>query len=183
MIPFAGPSNLLIPTWFPNLLVNADVGTVLTVGILVALGAALAKGIHYIVTFFISKHLSEKRQARLQADAEKVKRWAFPLLFIAAASPIPDEPIVIPLGLMRYNPIKFFVAYFSGKLAIAVAGAFLGNIIETAVASWLSFELTVIFSVVLTVIITIILLKIDVDEIIQKIFHRKKGKKEVNKEN
>jgi hypothetical protein len=40
MIPFAGPSNLLIPTWFPNLLVNAETGTVLAVGILVALGAA-----------------------------------------------------------------------------------------------------------------------------------------------
>jgi membrane protein DedA with SNARE-associated domain len=180
-IPFAGPSNLLIPTWFPNLIVNADAPTLVIVGFLVALGAALAKGSHYMITFFISGRLSEKRRKRLDADAAKVKRWAFPLLFIAAATPIPDEPIVIPLGLMKYSPAKFFTAYFLGKLTVAVAGAFLGGFIETSISGWLSQEVMIVISVVLTIVVTIILLKVDLGKLTQK-FLKKKPKAETEQE-
>ena len=172
-IPFAGPSNILIPTWFPNLLVGADVATLLMVGFLVALGAVLAKGSHYMITFFISGKLSEQRRKRLDADAAKVRRWAFPLLFLAAVSPIPDEPIVIPLGLMKYSLSKFFVAYFLGKLTIAIAGAFLGGFIETSVSGWISQEVMIAISVVLTVTITVILLKLDLSKWIERILHKK----------
>ncbi len=172
-IPFASPSNLFIPAWFPNLLVNADTPTLVIVGLLVALGAAFAKSGHYMITFFISGRLSEKRRARLDADAAKVKRWAFFLLFAAAASPIPDEPVVVPLGLMKYSPARFFGAYFSGKLLIALLGAFLAGAIETSVSGWLSQEALIISSIVLTVAITIILLKVDLGKLADRILRRK----------
>ncbi len=173
IIPFAGPSNILIPTWFPHILVGADAITLVTVGFLVAVGAVLAKGSHYMITFFISKKLSEKRRARLDADALKIRRWAFPLLFIAAVSPIPDEPIVIPLGLMKYSPIKFVAAYFSGKFIIATAGAFLGGAIQTSISNWMSEEVMMAISVVLTIIITVIILKVDLDKFTPKIISQK----------
>jgi membrane protein DedA with SNARE-associated domain len=173
LIPFAGPSNMLIPTWFPNIIVGADASTLIFVGILVALGAALAKGAHYMITFFVSGKLSQKRRERLDKDAEKVKKWAFLLLYVAAATPIPDEPIVIPLGLMKYNPAKFFLSYFLGKLTIAVAGAFLGGYIETSFAGLISTELMIVISIVLTVVITIILLKVDFNVLAKKYLHKK----------
>jgi uncharacterized membrane protein YdjX (TVP38/TMEM64 family) len=126
-----------------------------------------------MITFFISGRLSEKRRQRLDADVQKVKRWAFPLLFIAAASPIPDEPIVIPLGLMKYSPAKFFTAYFLGKLTIAVAGAFLGGFAIDTFSSWLSPELMIVISIVLTVVITIILLKVDLGKLAERLFKKK----------
>lgn len=177
MVPFAGPSNLLIPSWFPWVLVSADAGTLFLVGFLVALAAASAKGIYYMGTFFVSKHLSQKRQARLDADAVKVKRWAFPLLFIVAATPVPDEPVVIPLGLMKYSPLKFFSAYFFGKLVITVAGAFLANSAAGYFSEWLSPELMVVISIVLTVVITIVLLKVDFGKLGEKYLNRKKMQK------
>ncbi len=115
LIPFAGPSNLLIASTAAIGITNADTTTLLIIGFLVALGAALAKGIHYMVTFFVSKHLSEERRKRLDADAARIRRWAFVLLYVAAATPIPDEPIVIPLGLMKYSPAKVFYSLFPGQ--------------------------------------------------------------------
>ncbi len=183
-IPFAGPSNLLIPSWFPNILVSADATTLVIVGLMVALGASLAKGSHYMITFFISGKLSQERRKRLDADAAKVRRWAFPLLYIAAASPIPDEPIIIPLGLMKYSPVKFFAAYFMGKYTIALVGAFFGGLIQTSISGWISQELMIIMSVVSTIIITIILLKIDLRKIAERILHKKpKPKEEQEKTN
>jgi len=88
LIPFAGPSNLFIAS-NAALVLDCDVTTLVIIGFLIALGAALAKSVHYMVTFFVSKHFSEERRQRLDAEGAKVKRWAFLLLYGAAASPIP----------------------------------------------------------------------------------------------
>jgi len=173
LIPFAGPSNLFIASTAALSIVDADPATLVAVGFLVALGSALAKSIHYLVTFFVSKHLSEKRRQRLDADALKMKRWAFLLLFAAAATPIPDEPVVIPMGLMKYSPTKFFTAFFLGKLSITVLGAFLGSWTKSAFSEWLSTDVMIVLSVVLTIVVAVILLKVDVGKLMEKIFRRK----------
>jgi membrane protein YqaA with SNARE-associated domain len=171
LIPFAGPSNLFIAS-NAVLLLNiplSDTGTLVIIGLLVALGGALAKSVHYLVTFYVGKHLSETQRRRLDAEALKIKKWAFLLLYGAAATPIPDEPIVIPLGLMKYSPIKFFTAYFLGKLTITVAGAFLGAWTKSTFLEWLSPEAMIVLSIVLTIVVTVILLKVDVGKIAEKI--------------
>jgi membrane protein DedA with SNARE-associated domain len=180
LIPFAGPSNLLIASTAAIGLGNVDALTLVLIGVFIALGAALAKGIHYMVTFFVSGHLSQKRQARLDADAIKIKRWAMPLLFLVAATPLPDEPIVIPLGLMKYSPSKFFLSYFLGKLTIAIAGAFIGQEASTLFSGWLSPEVMVTISIILTVVITIILLKVDIGKLAER-FLKKKSKEKTEK--
>jgi membrane protein DedA with SNARE-associated domain len=181
LIPFAGPSNLLIASTAAIGLGNADVSTLVIIGLIIALGAAFAKGIHYMVTFFVSGHLSQKRQARLNADANKIRKWAFALLFLVAASPLPDEPVVIPLGLMKYSPGKFFLAYFLGKLTIAIAGAFIGQEANNLFSGWLSpeqiFVGSIIVSIALTVVITIILLKVDLGKLTEKYLHREPPQK------
>ncbi len=178
LIPFAGPSNLLIASSATIGLVNPGFPILFLTGFIIAIAAALAKGIHYMITFFVSEHLSEKRQARLDADGAKVKRWAFALLFIAAATPIPDEPVVIPLGLMKYSPAKFFSAYFLGKIVITIPGAILGNFAGDIFSAYLSPVALVIISIVLTVVITIILLKVDVGKLAEKYLKRKYPQKD-----
>ncbi len=182
LIPFAGPSNLLIASTAVVGIGNADPITLVAVGCLVALGSALAKGVHYMVTFFVSKHLSEKRRKRLDADAAKVKRWAFLLLYAAAATPIPDEPIVIPLGLMKYSPTKFFTAYFLGKLTIGIAGAFLGGWTIDAFSGILSQTAMIVLSIVLTIVITVILLKVDLGKLTEKYMKRRHKTPDIKQE-
>ena len=178
LIPFAGPSNLLIASTAAIGLTNADPATLLLVGIFVALGSALAKGVHYMVTFFVSKHLSEKRRQRLDDDANKVKKWAFLLLYAAAATPIPDEPIVIPLGLMKYSPVKFFTAYFLGKLTIGIAGAFLGSFALDLFSGVLSQTAMIILSIALTITVTVILLKFDLGKLAENSLKRVNKKRQ-----
>jgi len=169
LIPFAGPSNLLIAS-NAALLVKADP---LVIGFLVAFGSASAKLIHYSVSFFIGEHLSEERRRRLDATALKVRRWAFFALFVAAATPIPDEPVVIPLGLLKYNPLKFYLAFFAGKLTITIIGAYLGRAGQQFLAPMISEETLMIASIILTVVVTLMLLKIDVEKIANKVLKRK----------
>jgi membrane protein YqaA with SNARE-associated domain len=165
LIPFAGPSNLLIAS-NAAMLVDSDP---FTLGFLVALGSTSAKLVHYIVTFFLGGFLSEKRRKRLNTVGLKVKKYAFLTLFVAAATPIPDEPVIIPLGLIRYNPAKFYLAIFLGKTSITILGAYLGQLGESTLSSIISQQTMAIISIILTIAITIILIKIDTAQIARKI--------------
>lgn len=173
LIPFASPSNLFIASNSALILGVTDPTTLLVLGFLVALGSTLAKSIHYLVTFFISSHLREKQRQRLEAESLKVKRWAFLLLFVAAATPIPDEPVVIPLGLLKYSPVKFLSAFFLGKLSITVAGAFLGNMTKSTLSEWLSPEAMIALSIILTIVVTVILLKANVGKLAENLLKKK----------
>jgi membrane protein YqaA with SNARE-associated domain len=169
LIPFASPSNLFIASNFALIMRTEDPATLLVIGVLVAFGSAFAKSVHYVISFFVSKHLSEKQRQRLDSDALKARRWAPLLLFVAAATPIPDEPVVIPLGLMKYSPVKFFSAFFLGKLTITVAGAFLGSWTSNTFSEWLSPEAMIVLSIALTVAVTIILLKVDLGKLAERV--------------
>ena len=176
LIPFVGPSSLLIAanvSGIDSLSTNLSPLTLFIIGFLVALGVSLAKSVHYIISFFVSKHLSAKKRRRLDAEASKVNRWAFLLLFAAAATPIPDEPVVIPLGLMKYSPAKFFTAFFLGKLVITVPGAFLGKWTSEQFSEWLRPEIMIVLSIVLTIVITYIMLKVDVGKIAENLLKKK----------
>jgi len=47
-----------------------------------------------------------------------VKRYGGSAAFVAAATPIPDDLVYIPLGLAKYNPKRFFVATLLGKIVL-----------------------------------------------------------------
>lgn len=169
IIPFAGPSNLLIAS---NTAILVDVDPI-TIGFLVALGSASAKFIHYVVTFYLGKFVNEKRRKGLDAAGQKLKKWALVAIFVAAATPIPDEPVIVPLGLIRYNPAKLFIAFFSGKLLITIIGAHMGKFAQDIFEGTISQVVFTLISIVLTIAITVVLLKIDVDKIADKILRRK----------
>lgn len=168
MIPFASPSNLLMAS-SAALLVDSDP---LSIGVLVALGATSAKLIHYTISFFVGKHVSETRRRRLEAVATKTRRWAALAVFIAAASPVPDDPVVIPLGLMKYSPARFAVFYFAGKTLVTVIGAFLGGFGEQLLSGYVSQVVLAAISIALTIVITVVLLKIDLSQVTQKILKK-----------
>ncbi|MCW4028395.1 MAG: VTT domain-containing protein [Candidatus Bathyarchaeota archaeon] len=173
LIPFAGPSTLFIASNAVLLLGVSDAPTLAAVACLVAFGSALAKSVHYMVTFYASNRLSPIRQQRLNASAQKINRWAFLLLFGAASTPIPDDPIVIPLGLIKYSPYKFFLAYFLGKIIITLTGAFIGSWTGQMLSEWLTPEVTIASSIILTVVFTVILLKVDLGKLTEKILRKK----------
>jgi membrane protein YqaA with SNARE-associated domain len=168
MIPFASPSNLLLASSVA-LLVDFDP---LSVGFLVALGATSAKLIHYAISFFVGKHVGKERRKRLEAAAAKTRRWAALVVFIAAVTPIPDDPVVIPLGLMRYSPARFAVFYFAGKTLVTIIGAFLGGFGEQLLSGYVSQVALAIVSIVLTITVTVVLLKINLSQISERILRK-----------
>lgn len=156
MIPFAGPSNMVVAGAIATIFSSVNP---LLIGFLVALASSLAKAIHFYFLFFVRERLNEERRTKLELFGRRIERWGMLAAFMAAASPVPDDPIVVPLGLMRYNPAKFLLGFFSGKIIVTTGGAYIGQSIGVSLQSYLGNSLIAIVSVGLTIIITVLLIK------------------------
>jgi len=78
-----------------------------------------------LVIFYASyggrKIITEKTRKRIKPFERLVKRYGAVAAFVAAATPIPDDLIYIPLGLARYNPLRFFISTLAGKIVLGYA--------------------------------------------------------------
>ena len=96
-----------------------------------AAGIVAAKTIIFFVSYYGRAMLSDKTKKRMMPLQRLVSKYGWPGAFIAAATPIPDDIVYIPLGLAKYSPWKFATATFAGKVvmneAIVWSSIFLGR--------------------------------------------------------
>ncbi|MDR0318669.1 MAG: hypothetical protein LBI09_01385 [Nitrososphaerota archaeon] len=174
VIPFFGPSNVFIASLAAINIDTTNFSSVLTIVFLVSLGVTAARIIHYKAIPIISNRFNEKKRATLETNAAKINKHAFLLLCMTAATPFPEEPVIISLAAMKYNIVKFSIAIFLGKLVITTMSAFAGNAIGNTVTEWISTTfpawltpevMVTIMSTFLAIIVTVILLKVDLSKI------------------
>jgi len=89
--------------------------------IIAALTSTAAKQIIFYISYGGRKIISEKTKKRMKPFQKLVKRYGGSAAFVAAATPIPDDLVYIPLGLAKYNPKRFFVATLLGKIVLYYA--------------------------------------------------------------
>ncbi len=115
LIPFVPiPSFLLLATMATGNHFDLNI-----LAILSAITASISKQIIFYASYGGRKIINERIRKRMRPFERLVKRYGAAAAFIAAASPIPDDLIYIPLGLARYNPLKFFIATFTGKIVLS----------------------------------------------------------------
>jgi len=121
IVSFFGSLVPFVPIPSFVLLVTMAVGTQFDIHILAIIGAVAATAAKQII-FYISygggRIISEKTKKRMKPFQKLVKRYGATAAFVAAATPIPDDIIYIPLGLSKYSPKKFFIATLLGKLVL-----------------------------------------------------------------
>ncbi|MFQ5475590.1 MAG: VTT domain-containing protein [Nitrosopumilus sp.] len=95
--------------------------------IISALTATAAKQIIFYASYGGRKIISEKTRKRMRPFERLVKRYGAGAAFFAAATPIPDDLVYVPLGLAKYNPKRFFVATLTGKLVLSYSIVFISH--------------------------------------------------------
>lgn len=130
LIPFVPiPSFLVLAT-----MAVGDQYDLHFLAIISAVTATAAKQIIFYVSYSGRRMIKEETKRRMRPFQRLVKRYGAAAAFIAAATPVPDDLVYIPLGLAKYNPKRFFVATLAGKIilsyAIVVASHFFGYSLE-----------------------------------------------------
>jgi membrane protein DedA with SNARE-associated domain len=114
LVPFVPiPSFILVAT-----MAVGDQFDIHALALIAAITSTVAKQIIFYVSYGGRKIISEKTKKRMKPFQKLVKRYGGSAAFVAAATPIPDDLVYIPLGLAKYNPKRFFIATLSGKLIL-----------------------------------------------------------------
>ena len=123
LIPFIPlPSFLLLATMSVG-----DKFDLHVLAIISALTATAAKVIVFTVSYEGRRIIGEKSRKRMRPFERLVKRYGAAAAFFAAATPMPDDLIYIPLGLAKYNPKRFFIATLTGKLVLSYVIVFVSH--------------------------------------------------------
>ncbi len=131
LIPFVPlPSFLLLATMSVGNQFDLHV-----LAILSAITATAAKQIIFYVSYGGRKIIKEETRKRIRPFERLVKRYGAGAAFIAAATPIPDDLVYVPLGLAKYNPKRFFIATFTGKIVLSYVIVFTSNTLGLSILS------------------------------------------------
>ena len=92
-----------------------------------AITATVAKQIIFYVSYGGRKIINEKTRKRMRPFERLIKRYGAGAAFFAAATPIPDDLVYVPLGLAKYNPKRFFIATLTGKIVLSYSIVFISH--------------------------------------------------------
>jgi membrane protein DedA with SNARE-associated domain len=141
-----------------------------------AVTATVAKQIIFFISFGGRKIMNQKTRIRMRPFERLVKRYGAAAAFVAAATPLPDDIIFVPLGLAKYNPKRFFIATLTGKLVLSyvivlishnIGLSFIEPFLENVDDATPVYIGIVIFGVIMTAMI-ILLLKLDWQRVMGK---------------
>jgi len=122
LVNFFGSLIPFVPLPGFLLLATMSVGNAFDLHILAlssAITATVAKQIIFYVSYGGRKIIHEKTRKRMRPFERLVKRYGAAAAFFAAATPIPDDLVYVPLGLAKYNPKRFFIATLTGKIVLS----------------------------------------------------------------
>ena len=141
-----------------------------------AVSATAAKQIIFYVSFKGRKIISKKTLKRMRPFQRLVTKYGAAAAFVAAATPMPDDIIFVPLGLAKYNPKRFFISTLVGKIVLSYSIVFLYHYLGLSVVEPLVKDLdsatpiyigVVVFGVMMTLVI-VLLLRLDWARILGK---------------
>ena len=139
------------------------------------IGAAIGEFSGYLIGFGGRKVISEKYKKKMDFLMKLFKKFGPRVIFIFAVTPLPDDLLFIPLGVMRYSVLQAFIPALLGKfvsnLIIAYSGRLSLQIIKDIFGvegEGMSALIGIILALVLLVIVFIIMFKVDWEKRFEK---------------
>jgi len=148
------------------------------------LGSGIGEFSGYLLGYYGRSVISEKQQRKMDYMIRVFDRYGPITIFLFALTPLPDDLLFIPLGILRYKFIKAFIPNILGKTLmcaiLAYGGQLFGNILIIAFGeSTPEIKLLVsITTVIVLVFIVVAMLKIDWEKVFEKYVGEESVKKD-----
>ena len=171
VISFVGSVSVIFP--IPYTIVIFFLGGVLDpffVAISGGLGAALGEFSGYALGYYGRAVVNKERQKKMGYMVKLFDKYGPATIFIFALTPLPDDLLFIPLGVMRYPFVKAFIPSLLGKTLMTFILAYSGQqSIDLILAvfgesGWLGTVITA----ALLIIIIVAMVKIDWEKLFEK---------------
>ena len=135
------------------------------------LGSALGEFSGYALGYYGARFISKERRRKMNFFVKIFDRYGPITVFLFALTPLPDDLLFIPLGILRYKFWKTFIPCLIGKFLMCFTLAYFGRLFENLArlifgeeGSWIGITITI----VALLVIVYILLKVDWEKIFEK---------------
>jgi len=148
------------PRWDPFLLMLAG-----------GFGAAIGELSGYILGYYGRKIVSQERLRKMGYLIKAFGRYLPVAVFFFAFTPLPDDLLFIPLGILKYKLYKVFIPSILGKLLMCYTLTYLGKIGANFILLVFGEESSWIGSVILFalfIIVLVIMFKVDWEKVLEK---------------
>lgn len=140
----------------------------LLIAVAAGTGAAIGEFSGYLIGVGGSKVISGRYKKRIDFLTKLFKKYGSIAIFVFALTPLPDDLLFIPLGIMRYSLLRAFIPAILGKFFSNLIIAYSGRLSLEIVKSLFGVEgegtsllVGTIIGIVLLVIVFIIMFKLD----------------------
>jgi membrane protein YqaA with SNARE-associated domain len=147
------------------------------------LGSTIGEFSGYLLGFGGRKVISEKYKKKMDVLVKLLNRYGPLVVFVFSLTPLPDDLIFIPLGVMRYSLLKTLIPALIGKffmnLIVAYSGRFSIQIIKQVFgieSDLITAVIGTIIAIVLTIIVLVIMFKVDWEKYLEKYLAGKETK-------
>jgi membrane protein YqaA with SNARE-associated domain len=140
----------------------------LWIAVAAGLGSAIGEFSGYLLGVGGRKVIGDRYKKKMDFLTKLFKKYGPIAIFIFALTPLPDDLLFIPLGIMRYSLLRAFIPALLGKFFSNLIIAYSGRLSLEIVKSLFGVEsegtsllIGTIIGIVLLVIVFIIMFKLD----------------------
>lgn len=174
LISFIGTASIIVPIPYTLIIFTLSLTGQWNSTLLIiagGLGSAFGELTGYAVGYFGRSIISEERQRRMTYLVRLFDRYGPVAIFVFAVTPLPDDLLFIPLGIMKYKFYKAFIPALIGKLLMvfilvnsgSIAGGILVGLFGESGSTW-----GIIITTILLVVVLIALYRIDWEKLLKK---------------
>jgi len=135
-------------------------------------GSAIGEFTGYLLGLGGRKIISKKRRRQMEALLKIFGKYGPIAIFLFALTPIPDDLLFIPLGIMHYNLLKAFIPAIIGKICMSLIIAYSARYTITIIkqifgieSDWITALISMTLAIILLIIVLAIMFKIDREKI------------------
>jgi membrane protein YqaA with SNARE-associated domain len=145
------------------------------------LGSAIGELMGYLLGYYGRRIISEERQRKMDYLLKLFGKYTPIAIFVFALTPLPDDLLFIPLGILRFSLVKAFIPALLGKVLMVYILASFGRVYGDFLSILFGDEGSLIGAVVTGILLMLIiyaLYRIDWEKVFENYVNKRKKKPE-----
>jgi len=145
------------------------------IAVVAGVGSTVGEFSGYLLGFGGRKVIGEKYKKKMEFLMKLFDKFGPIVIFLFALTPLPDDLLFIPLGVIRYSLIRALIPALIGKICMNFIIAYSGRLsiqfirdIFGVESDWISALIGMILAIALLVIVFVIMFKVDWEKIFEK---------------
>lgn len=150
------------------------------IAVVAGVGAATGELSGYLLGLYGRKLISPQRKKKMEFMLKVFNRFGPLTIFVFALTPLPDDLLFIPLGMLRYDIVRAIIPALAGKICmnfiVAYSGRYAVGIIKDIFgegSDWVAALFGTLLAIGLFIIVMIVMFKVDWEKMFER-YERKR---------